>query len=201
MVFPHSYRSAILLICEVSSSIVSPAVHDFFWRRQTMSSRRHLAQRPEARPSSVVTHFTLTLRQFAHALLCRTVFINCVPSSSPLTAEPVVFCRFLGWSDCSGEDPRSPCRWFIVCLSNCRALDASLKPCPSESYNLAPLISIVVLRSHLGVFAWGSVFCRAAVPSPRGWHSTLRDAGAPEPSPLDFWFNHSASREVWVTDG
>lgn len=128
VVFPHSYRSASLLICEASSSIVSPAVHDFFCRRQTMSRRRHRAHRPD-RASSAVTHFTLTLRQFAHALLCRTVLTNCALSSSPLRADPVVFCRFLGWSDCSGDDPRSPCRWFIV-LPDCRALNNSLKPLP-----------------------------------------------------------------------
>lgn len=125
-VFPHSYRSASLTNWEASSSTVSPVVQDFFCRRQTMSSRRHRAHRLEARPSSAVTHFTLTLRQFAHALLCLTVLTWA--SSSPLTVEASVFCRFRGCSVCSGEEPRSAGRKLIVRRVAVRAPNEPLKP-------------------------------------------------------------------------
>jgi hypothetical protein len=146
---PQSYRSANLLICEASSPMVSPDVHDFFCRRQTIPRRRQRAHWPE-RASSAVTHFTLTLRQFAHALLCRAVFIvDCVPCSSPPGAGPVAFCRFLGWSGCSREAPPSPRRWFMPTFVWCQI---GREPCPSGTYHYRiPPIPSVVSKRALGV--------------------------------------------------
>lgn len=200
MVLPHSYRSAILLICEASSSTVSPAVHDFFCRRQTMSSRRHRAHRPD-RPSSAVTHFTLTLRQLAHALLCRTVFTRAALSSSPLSACPVVFCRFLGWcSDCSGEEPRSPCWWLIVCRISVRSIaHLSLSPLRKATTGSTDIVCGIEMRTWR--CAWGPVFCRAAVPSPIMAVSECWQMRGRRVCPLDFRFSHRASGKAAMPSG